>query len=47
MMHLSPCAEYLSEGCRSITEDVLIVDPDIDNSIATGEDENNAECSSI
>ena len=31
---------------NSITEDVLIVDLDIDNSTATGEDENNAECSS-
>ena len=46
MMHQSLCGKYLSEGYKSITEDVLIVQPDIDNSTTTGEDENNAESSS-
>ena len=42
MMHLSSWVEYLSEDCESISEDVLIVEPDIDNSTATGEDESSA-----
>ena len=40
------CVEYLSKGCESITKDVSIIEPDIDNSTTTGEGENNAACSS-
>ena len=38
--------EYLSKGCESITKDMSVIKPDIDNSTATGEGEDNAACSS-
>ena len=35
--YLSWCIEYLSEGYVSITEDVSIVEPDIDNGTSVSE----------
>ena len=43
---LSWCVEYWNESCEYITEDVSIIEPDINNSIATGECDSNNRCSS-
>ena len=41
---MSSCVEYFSEGYESITEDISFVEPDINNSTATGECESNSGC---